>query len=92
MPDPQPFIERWQNAEASERANAQLFFSELADLLEVPHPGNAHADGYSCEFPVRLPKADGTFGEGRVDLYKRTAFVLEAKQFASPEPPLEPRN
>jgi len=93
MPDPQPFIERWQNAEAPERANAQLFLSELADLLGVPRPGNSHADGYSFEFPFRLPKSDSTFGQGRVDLYKRMAFVLEAKQFVSfTAPPLQPRN
>lgn len=79
------FIERWQNAGASERANAQQFLIELADLLGVPRPANSHEDGYSFEFPVRLPKHDGTFGEGRIDLYKRRAFVLEAKQFAGPK-------
>lgn len=79
------FITRWQNAGASERANAQQFLIELADLLGVPRPSNTHLNGYSFEFPVRLPKPDGTFGEGRIDLYKRGAFVLEAKQFAAPQ-------
>ncbi len=80
----QGFIDRWQNAGASERANAQLFLTELADLLGVERASNSHSDGYSFEFPVRLPKHDGTFGEGRIDLYKRGCFVLEAKQFAGP--------
>ena len=36
------FIERWQNAGASERANAQQFLIELADILGVPRPANSH--------------------------------------------------
>ncbi|MFZ0436037.1 MAG: DNA methyltransferase [Chthoniobacterales bacterium] len=76
------FIERWSRAEASERANAQLFLSELSDLLEVPRPSNTHADGYTFEFPVKIPLRDGSLGDGRIDLYRRDAFVLEAKQYA----------
>lgn len=76
------FIERWSRAEASERANAQLYLSELSDLLEVPRPSNTHADGYSFEFPVKIPLRDGSLGDGRIDLYRRDAFVLEAKQYA----------
>ena len=76
------FIERWSRAEASERANAQLFLSELSDLLEVPRPSNTHADGYTFEFPVKIPLGDGSLGDGRIDLYRRDAFVLEAKQYA----------
>ena len=30
------FIERWQRSAASERANYQLFLSELCDVLNVP--------------------------------------------------------
>ena len=76
------FIERWSRAEASERANAQLFLSELSDLLEVPRPSNTHADGYTFEYPVKIPLGDGSLGDGRIDLYRRDAFVLEAKQYA----------
>jgi len=57
------FIERWSRAEASERANAQLFLSELSDLLEVPRPSNTHADGYTFEFPVKIPLGDGSLGD-----------------------------
>jgi hypothetical protein len=35
--EPQTFLDRWRNAGASERANAQQFLIELADLLGVPH-------------------------------------------------------
>ena len=76
------FIERWSRAEASERANAQQFLIELADLLEVPRPSNTHADGYTFEYPVKIPLGDGSFTDGRLDLYRRGSFVLEAKQYA----------
>jgi hypothetical protein len=80
------FIERWSRAEASERANAQLFLSELCDLLEVPRPSNTHADGYTFEYPVKIPLGDGSLGDGRIDLYRCDAFVLEAKQYADSIP------
>ena len=86
--DVDAFIERWSRAAASERANAQQFVIELADLLGVPRPGNDHDAGYSFEFPLKIPRADGTFTQGFIDLYRRRSFVLEAKQFQSePEPP-----
>lgn len=59
------FLARWSNAAASERANAQLFLSELADLLDVPRPGNDHAGGYSFEFPVKIPTGPGLTTDGR---------------------------
>ena len=77
------FIDRWSKAEASERANAQQFAIELADLLDVPRPSNDHYDGYSFEFPLKIPRGDGTFTQGFIDLYRRGCFVLEAKQFTS---------
>jgi hypothetical protein len=82
--DVESFIERWSRAAASERANAQQFVIELADLLGVPRPGNDHGAGYSFEFPLKIPRADGTFTQGFIDLYRRASFVLEAKQFLAP--------
>ncbi len=82
--DPEAFIDRWSKAEASERANAQLFLSELADLLGVERPANSHAAGYSFEFPVRIPLGLNSYSDGRIDLYRRGCFVLEAKQFIEP--------
>ena len=43
------FIARWTNASPSERANSQLFLSELCDLLGVPHPG---ATATECNLTV----------------------------------------
>jgi hypothetical protein len=79
------FVARWSNPAASERANAQLFLAELADLLGVPRPGNDHAQGYSFEFPVKIPTGPDALADGRIDLYRRGSFVLEAKQFAGPK-------
>jgi hypothetical protein len=47
MPHPDPiaaFIDRWSRAEATERANYVLFFTELCDLLGVLRPDPAGAD------------------------------------------------
>ena len=79
-----PFITRWTRSSAAERANYQLFLSELCDLLGVgrPNPSTADdsADAYVFERSVRFDHADGTHSTGRIDLYKRNCFVLEAKQ------------
>jgi len=77
------FISHWEKAEASERANAQPFLIGLARILGVPEPSNSHADGYTFEFPVKIPTGPDTVTEGRIDLYRRASFVLEAKQFAA---------
>ena len=84
----EPFIARWSTASPSERANAQLFLVELCDLLGVPRPDPKPGSGYAFEFPVTEHHPDGSTSEGRIDLYKRAAFLLEAKQFQEhpPEP------
>src|ERR1700676_4843834 len=88
-----PFIERWQNSAAAERANYVLFLSELCDYLEVPRPNPAVADEkqnqYVFERPVTFRHPSGLTSTGRIDLYKRGCFVLEAKQGSdAPEPTL----
>src|SRR5664279_2901865 len=90
MPVP-PFIERWQNSAAAERANYALFLSELCDYLEVSRPNPAVADAtqdnYVFERPVTFRHPTGLSSTGFVDLYKRGCFVLEAKQGSeAPEP------
>ncbi len=74
------FIARWQASGAAERANYQLFLSELCDVLDVPRPDPSTPDdaanAYVFEKCVPLPQ--GT--SGRIDLYRRGCFVLEAKQ------------
>lgn len=70
--------DRWRDASASERANAQLYLSELAAALGVEKPRPA-GTGYEFEYPVRVVHRDGTEAVNRVDLFKQGCFLLEAK-------------
>ena len=87
-PGVQQFIERWKASGASERANYQLFLSEICDVLGVPRPEPTQAEDehnhYVFEKSVTFKHGDGTTTNGRIDLYKRGCFVLEAKQGVSP--------
>lgn len=82
-PTSEEFLVRWQNSGAAERANYQLFLSELCDFLELPRPEPTQPDeslnNYTFEKSVQFRDlfAQST---GRIDLYKRGCFVLEAKQ------------
>jgi restriction-modification enzyme MmeI-like protein len=78
------FIARWQGQEGGqERANYALFLTELCDVLGLPHPDVANAthahNDYVFERAVQRHLAEGD-SAGRIDLYKRNSFVLEAKQ------------
>lgn len=77
------FIQRWKNSGGAERANFQLFATELAEVLglEKPKPvaPDGSADDYSFERPVRF---FDTRTIGRIDLYRRHCFVMEGKQGA----------
>ncbi|MBF0169328.1 MAG: class I SAM-dependent DNA methyltransferase [Alphaproteobacteria bacterium] len=73
------FIERWRPSGGAERSNAQPFLNELCDLLGVPKPDTA-GEAYIFERPITFRHSDGTTSPGRIDLYKRGCFVLEAKQ------------
>lgn len=78
------FIDRWQKSAAAERANYQGFLSELCDVLGVARPdptvpNDAH-NAYVFERSVTFHNVDGSTSIGRIDLYKRGTFVLEAKQ------------
>ena len=78
------FIARWRESGAAERANCQPFLVELCDLLGVERPHPAQSDdtqnAYVFERAVTFQNPDGTTSPGRIDLYKRGCFVLEAKQ------------
>jgi hypothetical protein len=78
------FIARWSAATGSERANYQLFITELSDLLGLPKPEPAQADAgenaYCFERNVVFRHGDGTQSNGFIDCYRRGAFVLEAKK------------
>jgi hypothetical protein len=78
------FIERWTASSAAERANFQPFAIGLSDVLGVEPPeaatGDPARDRYRFEYPVKFANPDGSSSTGRIDLYKRDAFVMEAKQ------------
>ncbi len=79
------FIARWEGANGSERANYQLFLTELCALLGLPQPDPARADtqdtdAYCFEHRVIFQHGDGTQSQGFIDLYRRACYVLECKQ------------
>ena len=83
--DPEAFIARWTAREGgAERANYALFLTELCDLIGAKHPDPAGVDternDYVFERGVRFRHDDGHTSTGRIDLYKKGCFVLEAKQ------------
>ncbi|RJF69844.1 class I SAM-dependent DNA methyltransferase [Rhodopseudomonas palustris] len=78
------FIARWQGREGGqERANYVSFLTELIALLGLPRPDPADAthehNDYVFERAVKKA-AEDTTSYGRIDLYKKNSFVLEAKQ------------
>ncbi len=78
------FIRRWQGREGGqERANYVSFLNELIALLGLPPPDPADAthehNDYVFERAVKKHKDEGN-SQGRIDLYKKNSFVLEAKQ------------
>ncbi|WP_352959486.1 type IIL restriction-modification enzyme MmeI [Mesorhizobium sp. M0778] len=79
------FIRRWANLDGGqERANYSLFLAELCDVIGVRRPDPALAahdfNDYVFERRVERKRPDGTTEAGRIDLYKRGCFILEAKQ------------
>ena len=82
--DAAAFVARWSPVTGSERANYQLFITELCALLGVPPPGPAGEEAgdnaYVFERRVHFAHGDGSQSFGFADCYKRGAFVLEAKK------------
>lgn len=78
------FIARWRVSEGAERAAYAQFLSELCRLIDVeaPQPPTSDFDAvtYRFEYPVRFPDGQSGHSTGRIDLYRKGAFVLEAKQ------------
>lgn len=85
------FVARWKNSGGAERANYTSFLTELCDILGVESPrpsaNDPERDEYVFERAVTFHHPDGTASTGRIDLYKRNAFVLEAKQGIEAEAP-----
>jgi hypothetical protein len=87
--DVEAFIRRWSKLEGgAERANYAMFLTELCALIGVPSPDPASADvrnnNYVFERAVRPRASDALTAPKRIDLYKRDAFILEAKQSRLP--------
>jgi len=80
----QDFIAWWEASGSAERANYTMFLTELCALLGVPGPEPTRPDdrdnAYVFERAVPMSDGDGNTTMGRIDLYKRGCFVLEAKQ------------
>ncbi len=83
------FISRWQKSGAAERANYQMFLSELCDILEVPRPDPTSPDPaknlYVFDRAITRVNPDGTTSTNYIDLYKARHFVNETKQGSSVE-------
>ena len=80
VPDIDSFISRWQGVTASELSTSQSFLIDLCRTLgvEVPHP--TPEQDYMFERPITFAHGDGSTSAGRIDLYRRGAFVLESKK------------
>ncbi|MCP5222345.1 MAG: class I SAM-dependent DNA methyltransferase [Zoogloeaceae bacterium] len=78
------FIARWSAADGTERANYQLFLTELAEVLQLPRPEPATSDwrdnAYVFERVVDREKLSGATAKNFIDFYRRDAFVCEAKR------------
>lgn len=74
------FIAKWKGVAASELSTSQSFLIDLCELLEVPRPHPTPEQDYMFERPLTFRHADGSSSAGRIDLYRRGAFVLESKK------------
>ena len=78
------FITRWAAAGGSERANYQLFVTDLCRVLGLPQPELAREDtrdnAYVFERRVTFAHGSGATSAGFIDCYRRGTFVLEAKK------------
>jgi len=82
--DVEQFIAEWRDTGGSELANTQSFINGLCQLIGVEQPRGSRTDDaqndYVFERRVFQDNGDGTVSFGRIDCYKRGAFILEAKQ------------
>lgn len=76
----QAFIAKWQGVTASELSAAQTFAIDLCHLLGVAPPHPTPEQDYMFERPITFTHGDGSTSAGRIDLYRRGAFVLESKK------------
>lgn len=74
------FIARWQGVKASELSTSQSFLIDLCGVLGVDAPHPTAEQDYMFERPITFAHGDGSTSAGRIDLYRRGAFVLESKK------------
>lgn len=78
------FIGRWEGVTGKEFANFQTFMRELCAVLGLPDapPGTSdpEQDAYVFERSVTFVHGDGSTSPGRIDFYRRGAFVCEGKK------------
>ncbi|GMV41595.1 MAG: hypothetical protein AMXMBFR64_33110 [Myxococcales bacterium] len=72
------FARQWSGKEGTEQQLSQSFLNGLCDALGTPRPyaGQHSVEDYCFEKRVDVPDRSE---RGRIDLYKRGCFVLEAK-------------
>jgi hypothetical protein len=77
------FITRWAGSSGNERANYQLFFTEMCDALGVDRPfdkGRIPNDPYCFDKDVKIFHPSGKVTPGFIDFHKAEHFLIEAKQ------------
>ncbi|ODU46295.1 DNA methyltransferase [uncultured Aquimonas sp.] len=77
------FIAKWNGVNASELSTSQSFLIDLCHLLGVDTPHPTAEQNYMFERPISFSHGDGSSSAGRIDLYRRGAFVLESKKLRS---------
>lgn len=86
LDDFRTFIEKAKASGGAEMANCQPFIERLCRFLSLPEPDLAteqnHRNDYVYERRIEFKHPDGSRSPGRIDLYKRGHFILEAKQSA----------
>ena len=75
----QTFIRRWQGVTASALSSAQSFVIGLCASLGVVRPQATAEMDDMVERPIAFRHADGSPNPGRVDCYRRGAFVLDRR-------------
>lgn len=78
------FIKKWSGVAASELSTSQTFLLDLCALLGVDTPHPTAEQDYMFERPITFVHGDGSTSAGRIDLYRRGAFVLESKKLKAP--------
>ncbi|KZL19436.1 class I SAM-dependent DNA methyltransferase [Pseudovibrio sp. WM33] len=80
------FLNQAKDSGGSELANYQIFVERLCNHLALPAPQFAseqnQLNDYVFERRIAFKHPDGSSTNGRIDLYKRDCFILEAKQSA----------